>query len=407
MILWVLLAAVHPESMLLLTILLALSPALEAARGASATGNLDALVQLADAVPAEESVDAARLLADAAARAKARDKLLALQLAQMAVRRDPRCSRALELLTTWALAEKEFTQAKRYAAAWIRAYPADANARRTSARVDLLEQSWHPIRIHEVHPRTRSASAAAEPDAAAPDSESAAAASAHFRILYTRGAKDWSDRGRYEVAALDLLERAWFDARSQLGESPPGRFEVVLYTRDEFSQRYGAGAAGQILGFYSGKIRLNLSEALNGRFQATALHELVHAALDGLAGGHGDRLPMWLNEGLARFVERKATTGAFLSPRQLRLVSAQGDRLPLASMAHISFAHLGGGIELAYAKSAAAVAALVGGGEGMIALTRLTRAVGRGSSFDSAFSSQFGSARLGSLDQEAVKMARR
>jgi hypothetical protein len=202
------------------------------------------------------------------------------------------------------------------------------------------------------------------------------------------------------------MERAWVDARAWLGDGLTGPYQVVLYTRDEFAAQFGIGAASGVLGFYSGKIRMNLSENMNERYQATALHELVHAALDQLAGGRAHELPTWLNEGLARWVERKALSGDFLRPRELALVAQHGSSMPLAQLAHVSFAHLGRAAELGYAKSSAAVQALVGRGEGMAALTRLARAIGAGESFEHAFAAEFGAHRLATLDEEANRLAR-
>jgi hypothetical protein len=90
----------------------------------------------------------------------------------------------------------------------------------------------------------------------------------------------------------------------------------------------------------------------------------------------------------------------------LALVARYGSSMPLARLAHVSFAQLGGAAEVGYAKSSAAVQALVGGGEGMTALTRLARAIGGGDSFERAFAAEFGAHRLATLDEEANRLAR-
>src|SRR5437879_6375186 len=83
----------------------------------------------------------ASVLTAAAEAAQARkDEPLALQLAQVAMRRDPQQTRATRLLGEWSLAAREFGQAARYAGLWLKAAPDDEEAKRFSLRVNLLEE---------------------------------------------------------------------------------------------------------------------------------------------------------------------------------------------------------------------------------------------------------------------------
>jgi glutaredoxin len=124
-------------------VLLAAS-ALAQARAHLAAGKLDAVL-LDLQQPGEAPAEEAKVLAAAAEAAKARkDEPLALQLAQVAQKRDPSQTRAARLLGEWSLAAREFGQAQRYAALWVKAAPADEDARRFELKVKLLEESWHP-----------------------------------------------------------------------------------------------------------------------------------------------------------------------------------------------------------------------------------------------------------------------
>ena len=128
--------------------LLAVS-ALSSAKAHLAAGKLDkVLIDLEEphGAPAGE----ARVLTAAAEQAHARkDEPLALQLAQVALRRDPSQPRAARLLGEWSLAAREFGQAQRYAGLWLKAAPDDEQAKRFDLKVQLLAESWHPALLEK------------------------------------------------------------------------------------------------------------------------------------------------------------------------------------------------------------------------------------------------------------------
>jgi len=131
---------------MLVALLLAAS-ALSQAHAHFAQGKLDAvLIDLMQ--PGPKPVEEAAVLADAAQAAKSRqapgDEALALQLAQVAMRRDPSATRPLRLLGEWSLAAREFGQAHRYGDLWLKAAPDDEQAKRFVLKVKLLDESWHP-----------------------------------------------------------------------------------------------------------------------------------------------------------------------------------------------------------------------------------------------------------------------
>src|SRR5205085_4766881 len=137
--------------------LLLASPALDGARAQLRQGKLEQVLfalQPGDAVPPEEAAQASALLVDAARLAHARkDKLLALQLAQMGLRRDPHSGPALKLLGEWSLQASEFNLAITYGHQWVRAEPGSEEAARFLARAEELERNWKPIEIQRGHRR--------------------------------------------------------------------------------------------------------------------------------------------------------------------------------------------------------------------------------------------------------------
>ena len=131
----------------LLAVLLC-SPALDQARQSFKGGHLDGvLIALMpkDAVPASEAKEAAAFLLDAAGLAEARkDKILALSLAQTALRRQPNNVQALRMLGEWSLKATELRLAVKYGKQWVAAAPDSAEARSFLARAEELDKSWMP-----------------------------------------------------------------------------------------------------------------------------------------------------------------------------------------------------------------------------------------------------------------------
>lgn len=231
----------------------------------------------------------------------------------------------------------------------------------------------------------------------------AARESDHFRILYSAGARDFGQAARYEDKVIGLFEKAYEKVAARLGNRPAKRVDVVLYTQAEFSQRVGPALGGALLGFYSGRIRMNLSEKLDDRWFATAVHEFVHAAVDQLAQGRTHDVPVWVNEGLARWVERQATGGDYLGywEREKLRATARSGQLPAFDvLARTPFGQMGSQVGVAYAKSSAGIELLVGAPGGMGKIVRVLEEVGAGARFDEAFGRAFGERRLERLDAE-------
>jgi len=99
---------------------------------------------------------------------------------------------------------------------------------------------------------------------------------------------------------LYLLEEAYIDIGRMLNYYPKHKVVVLLYAEDDFQKiRQTPHWVG---GLYDGKIRLPYSEEILDRKQLRRLirHEYTHALVQDLAGGN---CSIWLNEGLAKFME--------------------------------------------------------------------------------------------------------
>lgn len=129
-------------------------------------------------------------------------------------------------------------------------------------------------------------------------------ANAYFRFRYFNGQRDFGQRADYEGKVQGALEECRTATRRILGVSRESPTDVILYSKQEFTMHHGAQAAQSIAGFYSeSAIRMNDSAEINAQNQATLVHEYVHAVVDEVSGFHDEKLPTWINEGLAEWTE--------------------------------------------------------------------------------------------------------
>lgn len=231
--------------------------------------------------------------------------------------------------------------------------------------------------------------------------------SRHFRIVYQGGARDFAERAQYEQRVLTLFEKAHAQVRTLLGRATTEPVDVVLYTQEEFHLHFGSMFGGGVLGFYSGKIRMNRAEKLDEQFYATAVHEYVHAVVDALSNRTGN-VPVWLNEGLARWTERRVAGGDYVNWHERRELKAFANRglLPSFEQLDAPFGQMGPLVGVAYAKSSAGVEALSSGG-GLAKLVGVVESVGSGQPFEKAFAQAFGETRLQRLDGDVEQLVGR
>ncbi|WNZ66075.1 peptidase MA family metallohydrolase [Myxococcus sp. MxC21-1] len=186
-----------------------------------------------------------------------------------------------------------------------------------------------------------------------------------------------------------------------LGEVRHAPVDIILYTLAEFQTHFGAARARTVAGLYSDNaIRINDAAELTPQTKATLVHEYVHAALDEFCGGYGNNLPVWLNEGLAEYVEWRYMGGEDpeRSVRNYMAQAAKANTLPKLAQMEGSSLIMQRNPAIAYATSAVAVRELVKrGGTGRF-LT-MVREVGQGRPIDEALTEHYGKTRA-SLDED-------
>ncbi len=175
-------------------------------------------------------------------------------------------------------------------------------------------------------------------------------------------------------AVLDALDRAYWRVGAALGVHPVRAVPVVLYTSQQFSDitRSPAWAAAA----YDGTIRVPTGGALDqlDELDRVIAHEFTHALIRDLAPRG---VPVWLNEGLASFLERDRVDWA-------ARVRELGGEVSVASLP-ASFGNLSGPeAQRAYAVSALAAGRLLDLAGGA-AVVNLLRDLGAGANFDDAF----------------------
>ncbi|ATB50000.1 peptidase MA family metallohydrolase [Corallococcus macrosporus] len=222
-----------------------------------------------------------------------------------------------------------------------------------------------------------------------------------FVIKYFNNQRDFGQRAEYEGRIVAALDEAYDFTRSMLGEVRQAPVDVVLYTVAEFTTHFGPARARAVAGLYSDNaIRINDAAELTQQTRATLVHEYVHAALDDFCGGHGGNLPVWLNEGLAEYVEWRYLGGEDpeRSVRGYMAQAAKANALPKLAQMEGSSLIMQRNPTIAYATSAVAVRELVKrGGTGRF-LT-LVREVGQGRPIDEALTEHYGKTRA-TLDED-------
>jgi hypothetical protein len=224
---------------------------------------------------------------------------------------------------------------------------------------------------------------------------------AHFRFRYFNGQKDFGQRADYEGSVQAALEKARTASRRVLGETRDSPTDVILYSKEEFELHHGKGMAAAIAGFYSDNaIRMNDSAEMNEKNQATLVHEYTHAVIDELSGFHDERLPTWINEGLAEWTEWHYQGNDDGPPEvQAGLKKyAQAKALPsLEGMSRGALAQQPNPA-LRYATSASAIGLLVKRG-GMENVIGFIRDVGGGANAEQTLKDRFGKG-MADLDEE-------
>ncbi|MDQ7006945.1 MAG: tetratricopeptide repeat protein [Acidobacteriota bacterium] len=124
--------------------------------------------------------------------------------------------------------------------------------------------------------------------------------SQHFVLRYD-GERD----ERLGRLLLDVLEESLRELGDEVGSWPVEPITVILYTRQQFHETTRTGP--EVAGLFDGKIRLPVGgvTTITAGLRRVARHELVHALVHHRGRG---RVPRWLHEGLAQWLEPRALT---------------------------------------------------------------------------------------------------
>ncbi len=178
------------------------------------------------------------------------------------------------------------------------------------------------------------------------------AGSRHFKISYPKG-MTYPLRAR----VLNILEGAYWDIGRKLGGIyPPPPIQVIIYDATQFSEATQMDA--NIGAVYDGKIRAPMTDdsgqsLVEEELKRRLVHEYVHVVIRHRCE---DKVPWWLNEGLAETLSREMDAG---ETEILRKAYAGGVNFHLAALEAHQLKALGPqALRLAYAQSHATVTLL-------------------------------------------------
>src|SRR5262249_17961183 len=213
----------------------------------------------------------------------------ALRYARLALYRDPASGPGLRALAAAQLALGETRKAKESAEQAVRSDGHDPAARALPGdvlqalgeRTGAEEQYRQSLTLRADPAVERRLLALASP---APD--------ARFRIRY-----EGAPQEALGVAVLKVLAEAYADHQKRLGFAPDGPITVVLQTESTFLDSTRAPEWAE--GWNDGTIRLPAA-GLEPRLQRVLRHELAHSFV---ASRTGNNCPVWLQEGIAQWLE--------------------------------------------------------------------------------------------------------
>lgn len=196
--------------------------------------------------------------------------------------------------------------------------------------------------------------------------------SSHFTLRYTGAAAPDLARD-----VLRALERDFTEIESELQFTPPDPIGVILYTQEAFADI--TRAPGWVGALNDGRIRVPVQglTSVSPELARVLKHELTHSFL--AQKTHG-RCPVWLNEGVAQWMEGRRSGESAAA-----LVQAYEEKqfVPFAELEGSWMNFPGDVASYAYAWSLAGAEYLVQSG-GMNDLTRILDRIASGSSTEGA-----------------------
>ncbi|MCD6288155.1 MAG: tetratricopeptide repeat protein [Candidatus Hydrogenedentes bacterium] len=200
--------------------------------------------------------------------------------------------------------------------------------------------------------------------------------SRRFVLTYER-----SEMRTQASRVLRMLDRIWYKVGRDFRYFPkPGvKIPVVLYTPDKFFTATGAGL--HIAGLYDGKIRVPIDPKTRDdkTLEMLLTHEYTHVVIRLIAN---DKVPFWLNEGLAQFESEPFGTRQRV---EIERAMRSGKLVPLSQLDVTHLSLKSDGLGLAYAESFAAVR-YIHRKFGMRRVLALLNALGEGNSTEQAMS---------------------
>ncbi len=123
----------------------------------------------------------------------------------------------------------------------------------------------------------------------------------HFIVTYEGDTMESTGR-----LVLDSMERSYASLVSQLGFAPTEPVVVILYSQRSYHEMGGPHWSA---GLFDGKIRIPVQglQQVDDQIRSTLHHELAHAFIHARAGS---KVPRWLHEGLAEYLEGSRSAAA-------------------------------------------------------------------------------------------------
>lgn len=127
--------------------------------------------------------------------------------------------------------------------------------------------------------------------------------------------------------ALAALEAAYVELGSRFQLWPEQKTEVILYGNRDFKTL--TNAPDWSGGLFDGKIRVPVGglEGMNERLRRILYHEYAHVLIRAIAR---NRVPLWLNEGLAQWAEAPQESG--IGPQLHQRLAKGKDLLPFSRL---------------------------------------------------------------------------
>ena len=141
--------------------------------------------------------------------------------------------------------------------------------------------------------------------------------SGYFKINFS---PDFSREKTDEI--YNYVKKAIWDVGRDLNFYPKQKFSVFVYQSEQFKEVFGSKK--HLAGLYDGKIHLHINDkAVPERIAAVIRHEYTHMVIFWITQGN---CPLWFNEGLACFEEKKEAAVDF---KELKILARQNRLIPL------------------------------------------------------------------------------